>query len=181
MSLRSTALPMALQAITAFHILALVVICSAVVKSNRVNSYNIKPPVQATPFPKSFKCFTCERARDNHNCNIWAEDKWCPENTQFCMSIHHFHSHHGKTKFVTKRCAVQEECRLSGCRHHKETGHTECVSCCEGMICNDEVPTNHTNAVFAVRRIPLGSAPCQTTRPWKAVILMLGLCGWFIL
>lgn len=26
----------------------------------------------------------------------------------------------------------------------------ECVSCCEGMICNVEIPTNHTNAVFAV-------------------------------
>ena len=35
--------------------------------------------IAATPFPNSFKCFTCERARDNYNCNIWAEDKWCPE------------------------------------------------------------------------------------------------------
>ncbi|KAJ6665399.1 hypothetical protein lerEdw1_003239 [Lerista edwardsae] len=26
----------------------------------------------------------------------------------------------------------------------------ECTSCCEGMICNVDIPTNHTNAVFAV-------------------------------
>ncbi|CAL8342381.1 unnamed protein product [Boreogadus saida] len=175
------ALPMALQTITAVQVLSLVAICSAVGKSDRVNFYNVKPPVQATPFPNSFKCFTCERARDNYNCNIWAEDKWCSADTQFCMSVHHFHSTHGKTKFVTKRCAAQEECRQSGCRHHKETGHTECVSCCEGMICNVEVPTNHTNAVFSLRAIALGSAPCQATPPWKTLVLTLGLCGQFIL
>lgn len=57
----------------------------------------------------------------------------------------------------------------------------ECVSCCEGMICNIEVPTNHTNAVFAVKQLAFGSAPCQTTRLWKAMVLTLGLCGWFLL
>ncbi|KAG7280158.1 hypothetical protein CRUP_037742 [Coryphaenoides rupestris] len=139
---------MALQTITAVHILALVAVCSEVVRSDRVNFYNIKPPVQ---------------------------------DTQFCMSVHHFHSNHGKTKFVTKKCAVHEECRQSGCRHHRETGHTECVSCCEGMICNIEVPTNHTNAVFAVRQIAFGSAPHQATRPWHTVVLTLGLCGRFLL
>lgn len=34
---------------------------------------------KATPFPNSFKCFTCENAGDNYNCNRWAEDKWCPQ------------------------------------------------------------------------------------------------------
>lgn len=38
------------------------------------------------------------------------------------MTIHQF-NHHGKTKFVTKRCAVREECQLAGCRHHKNTHH----------------------------------------------------------
>lgn len=36
-------------------------------------------PFQATPFPNSFKCFTCDNAVDNYNCNRWAEDRWCPE------------------------------------------------------------------------------------------------------
>lgn len=38
----------------------------------------------------------------------------------------------------------------------------ECRSCCEGMICNVELPTNHTNAVFAVmhaQRTSSGSVP----------------------
>ncbi|MGH0142115.1 UNVERIFIED_CONTAM: hypothetical protein FKN15_041289 [Acipenser sinensis] len=28
----------------------------------------------------------------------------------------------------------------------------ECISCCEGMVCNVEVPTNHTNAVFVIKQ-----------------------------
>lgn len=35
--------------------------------------------VSATPYPNSFKCFTCEQASDNYSCNRWAEDKWCPQ------------------------------------------------------------------------------------------------------
>ncbi|KAG7248622.1 hypothetical protein CRUP_031453, partial [Coryphaenoides rupestris] len=54
-----------------------------------------------------------------------------------------------------------------------------CVSCCEGMICNVEVPT--TNTVFALRQIAFGLAPRQATRPWQAVVLALGLCGRFLL
>ncbi|XP_048050047.1 ly6/PLAUR domain-containing protein 6B isoform X3 [Megalobrama amblycephala] len=92
------------------------------VASDNIDFYNLMPAVEATPYPKSFKCFTCEQASDNYSCNRWAEDVWCPQNTQYCMTIHHF-NHHGKTKFVTKRCAVHEECQLSGCRHHKNTHH----------------------------------------------------------
>uniref|UniRef100_A0A8C6X7M0 LY6/PLAUR domain containing 6B n=1 Tax=Naja naja TaxID=35670 RepID=A0A8C6X7M0_NAJNA len=97
----------------------------------------------------SFKCFTCDNVIDNFNCNRWAEDKWCPQNTQYCLTVHHFTSH-GRSLSVTKQCATREECHFVGCHHHRETSHTECVSCCEGMICNVDVPTNHTNAVFAV-------------------------------
>uniref|UniRef100_A0A673X3L2 LY6/PLAUR domain containing 6B n=1 Tax=Salmo trutta TaxID=8032 RepID=A0A673X3L2_SALTR len=164
---------------TAVHLLALVAICDQV-KSHRINFYNVKPPVEATPFPKSFKCFTCERAADNYTCNRWAEDKWCPPNSQFCMTVHHFTSH-GKTKFVSKKCAAREECHTSGCRHHRDTGHTECVSCCEGMICNVEVPTNHTNAVFSMRQQAYSSAPSQTpvrtmcSCCWLKLLSTLGL------
>uniref|UniRef100_A0A667Y6T6 LY6/PLAUR domain containing 6B n=1 Tax=Myripristis murdjan TaxID=586833 RepID=A0A667Y6T6_9TELE len=151
-----------LRATATVHLLALVAI-SNLVKTDYINFYNIRPPVEATPFPKSFKCFTCDQAHDNYNCNRWAEDTWCPQNTQFCMTVHHFTSH-GKTKSVTKRCAAREDCYMVGCRRHRDTSHMECVSCCEGMICNIEVPTNYTNAVFAKRQTVYSSAPPQRTR-----------------
>ncbi|XP_059417857.1 ly6/PLAUR domain-containing protein 6B-like isoform X1 [Carassius carassius] len=145
------------------------------VQSDSIDFYNIMPAAEvfmsctATPYPKSFKCFTCEQASDNYRCNRWAEDVWCPQNTQYCMTIHHF-NHHGKTTFVTKRCAVHEECQLAGCKHHKNTHH-ECISCCEGMVCNVELPTNHSNAVFAERQTQSSAAPIF--RIWDSVILMV--------
>ncbi|XP_051566434.1 ly6/PLAUR domain-containing protein 6B-like [Myxocyprinus asiaticus] len=133
------------------------------VTSDNINFYNLMPALEATPYPKSFKCFTCEQASDNYNCNRWAEDVWCPQNSQYCMTVHLF-NHHGKTKFVTKRCAVHEECLLVGCRHHKNGHYIECVSCCEGMVCNIELPTNHTNAVFAQSQTHSSVAPTFRTR-----------------
>ncbi|XP_030643400.1 ly6/PLAUR domain-containing protein 6B [Chanos chanos] len=141
----------------------------ASVTCDQINFYNVRPPVDATPYPKSFKCFTCEQASDNYNCNRWAEDKWCAQDTQYCMVIHHF-NHHGRTKFVTKRCATQKDCQRVGCRHHRDNHHIECISCCEGMACNVEVPTNHSNAVFAMRRASSAAAP--TARTWTAVSLL---------
>lgn len=32
----------------------------------------------ATPYPGGFKCFTCEKAADNYECNRWAPDIYCP-------------------------------------------------------------------------------------------------------
>ncbi|XP_056321320.1 ly6/PLAUR domain-containing protein 6B isoform X1 [Danio aesculapii] len=147
----------------------LVLLLVDLVTSENIDFYNLRPAIEATPYPKSFKCFTCEQASDNYSCNRWAEDVWCPQNTQYCMTIHHF-NHQGKTKFVTKRCAVRDECRLAGCRHHKNTHH-ECVSCCEGMVCNVELPTNYTNAVFAQRRTH--SSASATFRSWHSVILLI--------
>ncbi|XP_071768732.1 ly6/PLAUR domain-containing protein 6B [Centroberyx gerrardi] len=166
------ALSMALQITATVHLLALVAI-SDLVKTDHINFYNVRPPVEATPFPKSFKCFTCDRANDNYSCNRWAEDKWCPQSTRFCMTIHYF-TNHGKTKFVTKRCAAREDCYMAGCRHHRDTSHTECISCCEGTICNTEVPTNHTNAVFAKRQTMYSSAPHRRTQA-SLTVLTLGL------
>ncbi|XP_010292881.1 PREDICTED: ly6/PLAUR domain-containing protein 6-like, partial [Phaethon lepturus] len=31
-----------------------------------------------TPYPHGFKCFTCEKAADNYECNRWAPDVYCP-------------------------------------------------------------------------------------------------------
>ncbi|XP_058249005.1 ly6/PLAUR domain-containing protein 6B [Hemibagrus wyckioides] len=143
----------------------------AVVKCDSINFYNIRPPVDATPYPNSFKCFTCEQASDNYSCNRWAEDKWCPQNTQYCMTVHHF-GRQGKTKFVTKRCASFSDCSLSGCRHHGNTHHTECVSCCEGMVCNVELPTNHTNSVFLRFQDFRSAATCSSSSSWTCVFLL---------
>ncbi|KAJ8247111.1 hypothetical protein GJAV_G00258870 [Gymnothorax javanicus] len=137
---------------------------------NHINFYNIVPPADATPFPRSFKCFTCEHASDNYSCNRWAEDKWCPENTQFCMTVHHFTSR-GKTTSVTKRCVSREDCYSVGCQHHRDVGHTECISCCEGMACNVEVPTNHSTAVFAMRQAPSSSA--SPNKAWRTLFLLV--------
>uniref|UniRef100_A0A8C3MTJ2 Uncharacterized protein n=1 Tax=Geospiza parvula TaxID=87175 RepID=A0A8C3MTJ2_GEOPR len=127
--------------------------------AENINFHNIRPPLDPTPFPNSFKCFTCDNAVDNYNCNRWAEDRWCPESTRYCLTAHLFTAL-GESTSVTKRCATGEECHLVGCHRRGDSGHTECVSCCEGMICNVEIPTNATNAVFAVlqaRRAAAGS------------------------
>nr|XP_048282224.1 ly6/PLAUR domain-containing protein 6B [Myodes glareolus]XP_048282225.1 ly6/PLAUR domain-containing protein 6B [Myodes glareolus]XP_048282226.1 ly6/PLAUR domain-containing protein 6B [Myodes glareolus] len=129
--------------------------------AKNINFYNVRPPLDPTPFPNSFKCFTCENAGDNYNCNRWAEDKWCPQDTQYCLTVHHFTSH-GRSTSITKKCASKNECHFVGCRHSRDSEHTECRSCCEGMVCNIELPTNHTNAVFAVmhaQRTSGGSVP----------------------
>ncbi|XP_004703888.1 ly6/PLAUR domain-containing protein 6B isoform X1 [Echinops telfairi] len=117
--------------------------------AKNINFYNVRPPLDPTPFPNSFKCFTCENAGDNYSCNRWAEDKWCPQNTQYCLTVHHF-TRQGRSTAITKKCASQSECHFVGCHHSLDSDHTECRSCCEGMICNVDLPTNHTNAVFAV-------------------------------
>ncbi|EGW09981.1 Ly6/PLAUR domain-containing protein 6B [Cricetulus griseus] len=83
------------------HILAVTILQILIFSENwafakNINFYNVRPPLdhafqvlmihsQATPFPNSFKCFTCENAGDNYNCNRWAEDKWCPQGVQVLL------------------------------------------------------------------------------------------------
>ncbi|XP_071602506.1 ly6/PLAUR domain-containing protein 6B [Heliangelus exortis] len=141
------------------------------ISAENINFYNVRPPLDPTPFPNSFKCFTCDNAEDNYSCNRWAEDRWCPESTRYCLTVHLF-TEQGKSTSVTKKCATGAECHFVGCHHHRESGHTECVSCCEGMICNVGIPTNDTNAVFAVlhaRRTSGGSRRAVSV----AVLLVL--------
>uniref|UniRef100_A0A4X2K420 LY6/PLAUR domain containing 6B n=2 Tax=Vombatus ursinus TaxID=29139 RepID=A0A4X2K420_VOMUR len=144
--------------------------------AKNINFYSVRPPLDPTPFPNSFKCFTCENAGDNYNCNRWAEDKWCPQNTQYCLTVHHFTSH-GRSTSITKKCASKSECHFVGCHHHRDEGQTECRSCCEGMICNVEVPTNHTNAVFAIiqARRSSGTIPWTFSLPVLAFVFTVQL------
>lgn len=100
------------------------------------------------------------------------------DRTQYCLTVHLF-TDHGKSTSVTKKCATREECHFVGCHHHRESGHTECISCCEGMICNVEIPTNHTNAVFAVlhaRRTSDGSK--RTVNVAVLVSVMMTMLLW---
>ncbi|XP_073501796.1 ly6/PLAUR domain-containing protein 6 isoform X1 [Phyllobates terribilis] len=102
----------------------------------------------ATPYPGGFKCFTCEKARDNYECNRWAPDVYCPRDTRYCYS-QHLMDPLGESMSVTKSCASLGKCLNTGCRESGLQGHRVCTSCCEGNICNMAVPRNDTDAVFA--------------------------------
>ncbi|KAM7104638.1 ly6/PLAUR domain-containing protein 6B isoform 2-T2 [Molossus nigricans] len=92
------------------------------------------------------------------------------DHTQYCLTVHHF-TRHGRSTSITKKCASRTECHFVGCQHSRDSEHTECRSCCEGMICNVELPTNHTNAVFAVMH-------AQRTSGSSAHALCLPLLAW---
>uniref|UniRef100_A0A8C7YRM5 LY6/PLAUR domain containing 6 n=1 Tax=Oryzias sinensis TaxID=183150 RepID=A0A8C7YRM5_9TELE len=94
-----------------------------------------------TPHPGGFKCFTCEDAPDNYQCNRWAPDVFCPKGTMYCYTRHMMDDNGGSVS-VTKRCATLENCQLTGCVNM-------CTSCCEGNICNIMVPRNDSSAVFS--------------------------------
>ncbi|XP_077717799.1 ly6/PLAUR domain-containing protein 6B isoform X2 [Canis aureus] len=103
----------------------------------------------------------------------------CPD-TRYCLTVHHFTSH-GRSTSITKKCASRSECHSVGCHHSRDSEHTECRSCCEGMICNVELPTNHSNAVLAVTRAPGTSGgpaprlqlPGLPALAWASVLLLL--------
>ncbi|XP_071320968.1 ly6/PLAUR domain-containing protein 6-like isoform X2 [Trachinotus anak] len=101
-----------------------------------------------TPHPGAFKCFTCENAADNYECNRWAPDVYCPKDTRYCYT-HHVMDIHGDSVSVTKRCTTLEDCLLAGCADVNYNGYWVCSSCCEGNICNVLVPRNESSAVFS--------------------------------
>ncbi|KAF7214832.1 ly6/PLAUR domain-containing protein 6 isoform X1 [Nothobranchius furzeri] len=102
----------------------------------------------ATPHPGGFKCFTCQDAADNYECNRWAPDIYCPNDTRYCYTLHMM-DHSGDSVSVTKRCATLESCRFTGCVNISHNGFQVCTSCCEGNICNILVPRNDSSAVFS--------------------------------
>ncbi|XP_010737236.2 ly6/PLAUR domain-containing protein 6 [Larimichthys crocea] len=101
-----------------------------------------------TPHPGGFKCFTCEDAADNYECNRWAPDVYCPKDARYCYTLHMMDSH-GDSVSVTKRCVTLEDCRFTGCAEVTDNGYRVCSSCCEGNICNMLVPRNESSAVFS--------------------------------
>ncbi|KAK1165775.1 ly6/PLAUR domain-containing protein 6-like [Acipenser oxyrinchus oxyrinchus] len=101
-----------------------------------------------TPYPGGFKCFTCENASDNYECNRWAPDVYCPRATRYCFTRHKMDSS-GESISVTKRCVALEDCLSTGCTQPNHEGHEVCTSCCEGNICNLPLPRNETEAIFA--------------------------------
>uniref|UniRef100_A0A8C0W937 Ly6/PLAUR domain-containing protein 6 n=1 Tax=Castor canadensis TaxID=51338 RepID=A0A8C0W937_CASCN len=91
-----------------------------------------------TPYPGGFKCFTCEKAADNYECNRWAPDIYCPQG-KFSLSF-------------SARCMAL--CFSQGIRNWESMENTikrqmlVCTSCCEGNICNLPLPRNETDATF---------------------------------
>ncbi|XP_023478633.1 ly6/PLAUR domain-containing protein 6 isoform X4 [Equus caballus] len=75
-----------------------------------------------TPYPGGFKCFTCEKAADNYECNRWAPDIYCPRETRYCYTQHTMEVT-GNSISVTKRCVPLEDCLSTGCRDSEREGH----------------------------------------------------------
>ncbi|XP_029376942.1 ly6/PLAUR domain-containing protein 6 isoform X2 [Echeneis naucrates] len=101
-----------------------------------------------TPHPGGFKCFTCQDAADNYECNRWAPDVYCPQDTKYCYTVHMM-DNKGHSVAVTKRCATLKDCLFTGCADITDNGRRVCSSCCEGNICNVQVPKNESNAIFS--------------------------------
>ncbi|XP_041638247.1 ly6/PLAUR domain-containing protein 6-like [Cheilinus undulatus] len=101
-----------------------------------------------TPHPGGFKCFTCEDAEDNYECNRWAPDVYCPKDAKYCYTLHMM-DRNQESVSVTKRCATFKDCQFTGCAHVTENGNRVCSSCCEGNICNLFVPRNESSAIFS--------------------------------
>ncbi|XP_018557337.1 ly6/PLAUR domain-containing protein 6 [Lates calcarifer] len=110
-----------------------------------------------TPHPGGFKCFTCQDAADNYECNRWAPDVYCPKDTRYCYTLHMM-DNRGDSVSVTKRCATLEDCLFTGCDDIIDNGYQVCLSCCEGNICNVLVPRNESSAIFTSTSPLLGSS-----------------------
>uniref|UniRef100_A0A8C0X4H9 Ly6/PLAUR domain-containing protein 6 n=1 Tax=Castor canadensis TaxID=51338 RepID=A0A8C0X4H9_CASCN len=123
-----------------------------------------------TPYPGGFKCF-CEKAADNYECNRWAPDIYCPQETRYCYTQHTMEVT-GNSISVTKRCVSLEDCLSTGCRDSEHEGHKVCTSCCEGNICNLPLPRNETDATFAT------TSPINQTNGHPQCMSVIVSCLW---
>ncbi|NXJ49300.1 LYPD6 protein, partial [Spizaetus tyrannus] len=128
-----------------------------------------------TPYPRGFKCFTCEKAADNYECNRWAPDVYCPRGNQLRASK--------KKKKIRLATVLLCKCRIFPTSLFRGIGVFQitklqpgffqiCTSCCEGSICNLPLPRNTTDAVFTTLS-PLN----KTQRPSQPVLLTTA-CLW---
>ncbi|KAL2081176.1 hypothetical protein ACEWY4_023029 [Coilia grayii] len=124
-----------------------------------------------TPYPGGFKCFTCEDAQDNYECNRWAPDLYCPKDARYCFTQHTINLD-GNSVSVTKRCVALNDCLSAGCTDIDQEGHRVCTACCEGNICNLPVPRNESDAVFATTS-PLSGSPCPAASHWLLVTTLI--------
>ncbi|KAG2459320.1 KIF5C protein, partial [Polypterus senegalus] len=99
----------------------------------------------ATPYPGGFKCFTCENASDNYECNRWAPDFYCPRETRYCFTLHKMDSQ-GESISVTKRCVPLEECLSTGCTPIDHMGHKPCPFVCGTAEEHGEYTWNHLSS-----------------------------------
>ncbi|CAN9498059.1 unnamed protein product [Ophioblennius macclurei] len=126
-----------------------------------------------TPYPGGFKCFTCEDASDNFQCNRWAPDVYCPREAKYCYTRHTMDMD-GNSVFVTKRCAAVEDCLSSGCSATLHEGRQMCSACCEGNICNLSVPWNQTDAIFTAKS-SLSNIAAPSSRRLTAMLVTASL------
>ncbi|XP_041834458.1 ly6/PLAUR domain-containing protein 6 isoform X2 [Melanotaenia boesemani] len=164
---------------TVAWILFLTTICDQL-KTIQSRDFTMKDIVllhpSTTPHPGGFKCFTCQDAADNYECNRWAPDVYCPKDTRYCYTLHMMDKH-GDSVSVSKRCATLENCRFTGCMELTDNGYQVCTSCCEGNICNVLVPRNNSSAIFSSTS-PLVSSS-RRLRPAAMllfIIIMISSC-----
>ncbi|MBN3324777.1 LYPD6 protein, partial [Atractosteus spatula] len=96
--------------------------CQSAAFSEPRDSGFFNPNAEATPYPGGFKCFTCENATDNYECNRWAPDLYCPREARYCFTSHRMDSR-GESLSVTKRCVPLEDCLSTGCAALSPEGH----------------------------------------------------------
>lgn len=106
----------------------------------------------ATPFPDAIKCYTCEDKSNNQECNRKAYDFFCAEGTKYCYTRHHLNHETGESFKVTKKCAIKDICspHVVGCTMTGVENTKVCISCCEGSLCNIDVPVNESTAIFTM-------------------------------
>ncbi|KAF1519523.1 Ly6/PLAUR domain-containing protein 6, partial [Eudyptes sclateri] len=113
-----------------------------------------------TPYPHGFKCFTCEKAADNYECNRWAPDVYCPRGNQPLDEFNKKGVGGEGGGEIRLACLLLCNCHIisptslfNGSGIFQEAELTPgffqiCTSCCEGSICNLPLPRNTTDAVF---------------------------------
>lgn len=108
-------------------------------------------------------CWTCYNKSDNKHCNDWAPNLSCPPGHSVCKTVHRLSVTTGNSLAVNKHCVEPHQCTMQhvGCRSIFYLVDTfECTSCCDFPFCNEQVPTNDTEA-FLLSAIT-ASATCRT-------------------